>query len=123
MYDIDASVGRTGRNKREDVFLVQYLLAIWMAHNNDPKLMPIIIAAPVVKPDGIFGDKTHGGIQALEQAFPHLVRDARVDPMGFPSSKIFLLNQLLFSAGGLRAQVPNLRVEFPRVLVPLLFKP
>ena len=91
--------------------------------NNDPKLMPIIIAAPVVKPDGIFGDKTHGGIQALEQAFPHLVRDARVDPMGFPSSKIFLLNQLLFSAGGLRAQVPNLRVEFPRVLVPLLFKP
>ena len=73
IFNVDQAVGATGPNRREDVLLVQYLLAVWMAHEKDPKIQQIVDGAPVVKPDGICGDKT------------------------------ILLNQILFFAGGLWA--------------------
>ena len=124
MFDIGASVGANAVNNREDVLLVQYLLAVWMAYNRDSQLTPIIIQAPVVNPDGICGEKTKGAIKAFEKAYPNLVPDGRVDPYtSLASGKILWLNQLLFSAGGLRGGIPRLRVEFPQALVPSLFRP
>ena len=127
MLDIDASVGANAANKREDVLLVQYLLAVWMAYNKDPLLMPIIIAAPVVTCDGICGPKTKGAIKSFEQAFPQVSADGKVDPWNIPmakASKIFTLNQMLFFAGGLRGGPPNnLRIDFPKELLVPLYRP
>jgi hypothetical protein len=126
MLDIDASVGANAVNRRDDVLLAQYLLAVWMAYNKDPLQMPIIIAAPVVACDGICGPKTKGAIKSFEQAFPQVSADGKIDPWNIPmarASKIFTLNTLLFFAGGLRGGVPSLRVEFPKELLRPLYRP
>lgn len=123
VFDIDASVGLKGANHHDDVMLIQYMLAIWMAHSKDPKDIPIIIAAPVVKVDGICGKDTIGGIRAFELANPAATPDGRVDPFGANTLKILNLNLELFFAGGLRGPVPNLRVQFPPQLIRPLFRP
>ncbi|MPZ55755.1 MAG: hypothetical protein GEU91_04500 [Rhizobiales bacterium] len=129
IFNTDLPVGNGAANQREDVFLVQYLLAVWMAHEKDPRILPIVAAAPVVKPDGICGDKTKGAIKAFESAFPQVNTDGRVDPfnaLGTTSGKtmkLFLLNQILFFAGGLRGGVPKTRIDFPPALRQPLFRP
>ena len=129
IFNVDQAVGATSPNRREDVLLVQYLLAVWMAHEKDAKIQQIIAAAPIVKPDGICGDKTKAGIKAFERAFPQVTPDGNVDPIVVGVStttgrtmKLFLLNQILFLAGGLRGGLPETRIEFPRELIPPLFR-
>lgn len=125
MFDIDAAVGTNGVNRREDVLLVQYLLAVWMAtEKNLAKLVPLLATTPELKIDGVFGDKTKGVIKTFEifhQPFVNL--DGRIDPnLGDRSRKLFLLNQILFFAGGLRGGIPELVIPFPRELVQPLFR-
>jgi hypothetical protein len=125
VLDVDGSVGKNGANRHDDVMLVQYMLSVWMAHEKDPKLGPMLVAnnVPVLKVDGICGDKTKAVIDFFELFHqPFLNRDGRIDPMTPASKKQFLLNQILFFAGGLRGGVPETRIPFPDALRPLLYR-
>lgn len=125
LFDIDGAVGTGGRNSREDVMLVQYLLAVWMAtEKNLGKLVPLLAITPELKVDGIFGNKTKGVINTFEVFHePAVNRDGRIDPLTGTSRKLFILNQILFFAGGLRDRgIPELVIPFPAALVPPLYR-
>lgn len=117
ILDIEAAVGKNSPNRRDDVLLVQYLLAVWLAHEKDlAKLTPLLASTPLLKVDGICGDKTKGVINTFEIFHqPFVNRDGRIDPafQNNNSRKMFLLNQILFFAGGLRGGVPETRIPFP----------
>lgn len=125
ILDIDHSVGKTAPNRRDDVMLVQYLLSVWMAHEKDPKFGKMLAGVPVLKIDGIYGPKTQAVIDFFE-AFhqPTVNRDGRIDPASqtINTRKQFLLNQILFFAGGLRGGVPETRIPFPAALLPALYR-
>lgn len=124
-FDIDAPVGTNGANRREDVLLIQYLLAVWMAtEKNLPKLTPLLALTPELKIDGIFGNKTKGVINTFEVFHQPVVnRDGRIDPLASVSRKLFILNQILFFAGGLRDRgIPELVIPFPAALVAPLYR-
>jgi hypothetical protein len=132
VFNVDASVGSGGTNKREDVLLVQYLLAVWMSREKDPRLIPLIIGKEPTRIDGIFGNKTKDEIKTFEIIHAdRVVSDGIVHPMTAGSglltskqkaTKLFLLNQELFLAGGLRGGVPESRIPFPAELIAPLFR-
>ena len=119
-------MGKNAPNRRDDVTLVQYLLAVWMAHEKDlAKLTPLLLVTPPMQVDGSFGDITRKGIEAFEIFHQPVVnRDGRIDPtfQTVATRKMFLLNQILFFAGGLRGGVPQTRIPFPASIRPLLYR-
>ncbi len=131
ILDIEASVGKNAPNHRDDVLLVQYLLAVWLAHEKDlPRLIPLLATTPILKIDGICGDKTKGVINTFEVFHqPNgVTNDGRIDPSFQTSrtSKMFLLNQIFFFAGGLRGdpffREAQLRAHFPDELRKSLYR-
>lgn len=130
IHDIEAPVGRNAPNRRDDVLLVQYLIAVWMAHEKDTqKLLPIILVTPDMKIDGICGEKTHANIKAFETFHHPAVKiDGIITPVfrTNDNNKMFLLNQLFAFAGGLKSDPTinqaQLRVPFPRELLDSLYR-
>lgn len=134
LFNIDYAVGERCTNAREDVMLVQYLLFVWLWKDNDPRINQILNqlfgagAIPMFKADGIYGNQTKLCIKAFEIINQQVSSDGRIDPLetaGTPSgksSKIFLLNQFLYSAGGLRGGIPQTAIPFPQALVRPLFR-
>jgi len=127
VLDIDAAVGKNCPNRKDDVYLVQYLLAVWQAHErNTTKLLPLLRGTKPMVADGICGSNTLAVIKSFEDFHqPTVNTDGRIDPFVGKAQKMFLLNQLLFFAGGLRGGVPQTRIPipFPAHLVGQLFRP
>lgn len=130
IHDIEAPVGKNAPNRRDDVLLVQYLIAIWMAHEKDiQKLLPIIQVTPDMKIDGICGEITNANIKAFE-TFHH--PSVKIDGIITPvfrvngNNKMFLLNQIFAFAGGLKSDPiinqAQLRIPFPRELLDSLYR-
>jgi len=91
---------------------------------NLPKLTPLLALTPELKIDGIFGNKTKGVINTFEVFHQPVVnRDGRIDPLASVSRKLFILNQILFFAGGLRDRgIPELAIPFPAALIAPLYR-
>ena len=129
VFNIDASVGKNGVNKREDVFLVQYLLKVWLATEKDtPKLLPFLAKTPDVKMDGICGDKTKAVINTFEifHTSNNFRNNGLITPLFQTDSgnKLFLLNELFSFAGGLRGKIeviPGNFIPFPNEIRKLLY--
>ncbi len=124
--DIEAPVGKNTPNRRDDVTLVQYMLAVWMAHEKTiAKLAPRLANTLVMTIDGVCGEKTNKVIDTFEVFHqPSVNRDGRIDPafQTISTRKMFLLNQILFFAGGLPGGIPQTRIPFPPSLAPLLYR-
>lgn len=132
-FDIDAAVGTGCTNNREDVMLVQYLLAVWKKYRAFSQITPAIFPLlPTnyddVKVDGIFGEQTKTFIRVFETVHTGVVKpDGRIDPMrtaktGAKFTKMERLNYyLMWEARGLSGGVPQTRVPFPAVLTQALF--
>src|SRR5689334_9053955 len=78
IFNTDYPVGPGCPNRRDDVLLVQYMLAIWLQHQ--PRVPPQIRAP--MKMDGYWGEITKSFLKAFEERYPTLVLpDGRVDPI------------------------------------------
>lgn len=124
--DIDAAVGKNCPNRADDVRLVQFLLAVWQAHEKDTaKLLKTLNGTKPISVDGVCGPNTLANIKAFEEFHkPAVNSDGRIDPLfsSPQSNKMFLLNTILFFAGGLSGGVPATRVPFPPSLIPHLYR-
>ena len=75
--------------------------------------------------DGTFGKNSIAVLEVFENFHqPTVKKDGRVDPLftSLGAKKMFLLNQILFFAGGLRGGVPETRVPFPQSLINHLYR-
>ena len=131
IFNVDAAVGDRSPNRRDDVLLIQYMLAVWISIEKDPRLKDLMILINGVpsKTDGIFGKKTATEIKMLEAITNEVNTDGQIDPItsSFGTStgktrKMLILNDKLFAAGGLRAGIPQTAVPFPEALKKLLFR-
>jgi hypothetical protein len=127
VFNIGASVGKNSVNNREDVFLIQYLLAAWFATEKDTaKLLPFILADPTpMKIDGICSVQTIARIDIFDKFHQGSVTaDGRFDPIfqTVAANKLFLLNQLFFFAGGLKGKIEVVAgISFPEEIRKLLY--
>lgn len=84
LYLVDASVGRGSPNRRDDVFLVQFLInAMWNKLTDKVTTFGGPGSGPDV--DGVCGTQTIGAIEAFQkwywQTKPGGFIDGRIDPM------------------------------------------
>jgi hypothetical protein len=130
VFDIDLAVGPNCPNRRDDVMLAQYLMAVFFSRQSyDPQIDSFLNGKLPVACDGIFGSKTKAYIEATEmwlqkQSTHNVVRDSRLDPMKGPAGlngKMWILNQHLQFAGGLQGGIPSGPVKFPDALRPSLY--
>jgi hypothetical protein len=126
VLDVDSPVGKNCPNHREDVLLVQYLLAVWLAHEKDiAKLAPLLAGTPPMVVDGRYGPNTAIAITTFETFHSDTIaHDGQFHPINqtIRTRKMFLLNLILFFAGGLRGGVPETRIPFPKELIHPLYR-
>ena len=128
VFDVDDVVGLNAANKRDDVFLIQWMLAVWMSRENDPRFVPLIIQqlpGPLLI-DGMCGKQTITAIRILETLNPQLAKDGKIHPfttahLGGTGRKIQLLNELCGFAGQMKGRLPEIPIPFPAAIKRLLF--
>jgi hypothetical protein len=106
-YNIDAAVGKGCPNRREDVYLVQFMMnIIW--DKKDPQTGEVVGAA-VARPnvDGVCGSQTINAIRRLQEYYGATWVDGRVDSVP-PDQRYGPIHHKAYTMIGLNTNVAEL---------------
>jgi hypothetical protein len=98
IYDIDAAVGRSATNRRDDVLLIQFFLRIAMLDADSAGYRPP--NAQPIKIDGVCGPGTQAYIDFFQQEAKRRnpsrmpITDGKIDPLHTPFHRSPLENQV-----------------------------
>lgn len=135
VFDIEQPVGLNCPNERSDTMLAQYLLGVWLSRMPyNVQIDSFLKDKLPVNTDGIFGSKTKAYIEAFEMwcngpGNNRVVVDSKLHPMNGSgmgtesgaTKKMWLLNNELYFANGLRGGIPSTSIKFPAELKSSLF--
>jgi peptidoglycan hydrolase-like protein with peptidoglycan-binding domain len=103
-YNVDAAVGQFCPNRRNDVYLVQFLInAIW-DRKDAGGLLVGVAGKPAPRVDGICGTETVAAIRQFQGYYGASFVDGRVDPVP-PGQDFGPLHHQIYTMIGLNANV------------------
>jgi peptidoglycan hydrolase-like protein with peptidoglycan-binding domain len=103
-YDVDDAVGRGCPNRRDDVYLVQFLINVLWDKKDTHGLLVGAAGKPAPRVDGICGAETIAAIRKFQEYYGASVVDGRVDPVP-PGQQQGPIHHKFYTMIGLNANV------------------
>jgi peptidoglycan hydrolase-like protein with peptidoglycan-binding domain len=131
-YDVDAAVGTGCPNRREDVYLVQFLISVIWGKKDMHGDVVGAAGKPAPRVDGICGPETITAIRQFQEYYGVTLVDGRVDPVP-PGQSYGPIHKMAYTMIGLNTNVAGLlstdrhalicnEPNFPMLLKQKLFK-